>query len=586
MKLPRVAYILCFLASHFLGAQTPEINQLISKAHEHRTNLDSCEFYTSQANIISRELQLIDGEARAKAYSGMARYNDGEADTAITLLYDALPALDEYPFDKGMTLWYIGKAQVKTRNFDGGEKKYLGAIEAFESVDSLESVADVYSSLGVIQGMQGNYAEALSWFNQAYELKIDLGLEMVTDVELSNIALVYMRLGNFEKAIELGWKAINLRDDDNDAGPYLNLGGTYNIMGQPDSALYFYGIGYAIAQKEKAIESEANALSNISNVYYQKGEHTRSIEHIMKALKIRGDNNPNNFALYTELGKNYRKLGQLDSAAHYLQKGLALSQKFKNKNWSKESSTFLGYLFADLEKHDSAFHYLTIALAYKDSLNNDRIQQMFSNERVRLETLDGENEIEHLKKERELKSSRNQTIAVAVAGAALIIFLTFLNYRSRLLLKQRALVQEKDILTDKLQEQKAQLSAHTLSMIHRKNGLEEIESQLENLEGSGKQKVKNIINVNKALEKDWDNFQTYFSQVHGSFFDQLKKDHPDLTQNEVRLTALIKMDLANKEIASLLNIEAKSVKMARYRLKKKLSLSEDETLNVYLQKFL
>ncbi len=120
-------------------------------------------------------------------------------------------------------------------------------------------------------------------------------------------------------------------------------------------------------------------------------------------------------------------------------------------------------------------------------------------------------------------------------------------------------------------------------MIHRKNSLDEIEERIENLEGKDKQKIESIINVNKALEKDWDNFNKYFGQVHANFFDALRQQYSTLTQSEERLSALIKMNLANNEIATLLNIEAKSVRMARYRLRKKFHLSEETDLNNFIQ---
>lgn len=44
--------------------------------------------------------------------------------------------------------------------------------------------------------------------------------------------------------------------------------------------------------------------------------------------------------------------------------------------------------------------------------------------------------------------------------------------------------------------------------------------------------------------------------------------------------SLIKMDLADREIASLVNIEASGIKMAKYRLKKKLQLSVEGDIQI------
>lgn len=71
--------------------------------------------------------------------------------------------------------------------------------------------------------------------------------------------------------------------------------------------------------------------------------------------------------------------------------------------------------------------------------------------------------------------------------------------------------------------------------------------------------------------------------MHPSFFDLLTGRFPSLSQTEIRLTALVKLNLGNKEIATLLNIESKSVHMARYRLRKRLNLGENDDLNRFVR---
>jgi DNA-binding CsgD family transcriptional regulator len=44
------------------------------------------------------------------------------------------------------------------------------------------------------------------------------------------------------------------------------------------------------------------------------------------------------------------------------------------------------------------------------------------------------------------------------------------------------------------------------------------------------------------------------------------------------LMSLLKMNLSSKEIANILNISMEGVKKARYRLRKKLNLSTEESL--------
>ncbi len=79
-------------------------------------------------------------------------------------------------------------------------------------------------------------------------------------------------------------------------------------------------------------------------------------------------------------------------------------------------------------------------------------------------------------------------------------------------------------------------------------------------------------------------FETNFERVHENFFKSLKKVCPDLTQKEFRLSALIKMELSNKEIANIQNISVRGIETARYRLRKRLNISSDEHFANFFEK--
>ncbi|SMO40289.1 DNA-binding transcriptional regulator, CsgD family [Saccharicrinis carchari] len=79
-------------------------------------------------------------------------------------------------------------------------------------------------------------------------------------------------------------------------------------------------------------------------------------------------------------------------------------------------------------------------------------------------------------------------------------------------------------------------------------------------------------------------FETHFERVHENFFKSLKKVCPDLTQKELRLSALIKMELSNKEIANIQGISVRGIETARYRLRKKINISSDEHFASFFNK--
>lgn len=93
------------------------------------------------------------------------------------------------------------------------------------------------------------------------------------------------------------------------------------------------------------------------------------------------------------------------------------------------------------------------------------------------------------------------------------------------------------------------------------------------------------IDTNIEHDDDLQAFQTSFDSVHHDFFRQLEAAYPSLTPKEKLLCAYIKMNLLSKEIAPLLNISLRGVEISRYRLRKKLNLTEGENLIEFLQKF-
>jgi DNA-binding CsgD family transcriptional regulator len=87
-----------------------------------------------------------------------------------------------------------------------------------------------------------------------------------------------------------------------------------------------------------------------------------------------------------------------------------------------------------------------------------------------------------------------------------------------------------------------------------------------------------------SSENDWNLFKLYFEQVNKNFFTKLQEKHERLTINDLKLAALIKLNMNIKEAAAVLNIEPDSLKRARYRLRQKFGLRTEQSLSEFLDK--
>lgn len=73
-------------------------------------------------------------------------------------------------------------------------------------------------------------------------------------------------------------------------------------------------------------------------------------------------------------------------------------------------------------------------------------------------------------------------------------------------------------------------------------------------------------------------FYSNFEKIYPSFSQSLKEKSPNISANELKLCALIRLNLTSKEIGQLLNITQDSVNKARYRLRKKLGLTSNDDI--------
>lgn len=103
----------------------------------------------------------------------------------------------------------------------------------------------------------------------------------------------------------------------------------------------------------------------------------------------------------------------------------------------------------------------------------------------------------------------------------------------------------------------------------------------------GNDHIRKIISNYKIISNDalWKDFEIRFNEVYKDFYQNLNKKHPYLTNNERKLCAFLKLNMSTKEIASITFQNPRSIDMARYRLRKKMQLSENDNLIGYISNF-
>jgi ligand-binding sensor domain-containing protein/DNA-binding CsgD family transcriptional regulator len=185
--------------------------------------------------------------------------------------------------------------------------------------------------------------------------------------------------------------------------------------------------------------------------------------------------------------------------------------------------------------------------------------------------------------------------------AAYLINRAYKNYYSRQktklieennrLLEIKELENEQEVMkikNEQLQQEfenkNRELAVSTMNLIKKNELLSMIKDDLKKTEGEGKNIKSVITTINKNINEDdtWDMFKEAFNNADKDFLKKVKKLHPLLTPNDLRLCAYLRLNLSSKEIAPLLNISVRSVEIKRYRLRKKMDLQHELGLVEYI----
>jgi len=215
---------------------------------------------------------------------------------------------------------------------------------------------------------------------------------------------------------------------------------------------------------------------------------------------------------------------------------------------------------------------------------------------VKLEASEKNRKLELMVAEKEVAKLTN-SLFLSLLGLLAIVFLILFFFLKRSSKRDKQLLESKEEsvnLTEGqelLEEQqfesdiefkKRQLSAITIQMLEKNEMLDEIKAILNKKEPTSEKDIKKIVSKYTIQDNNWKDFDHCFESIYNNFYTRLKTKYPDISANDLKICALIKLNLSIKEMASILNISPDSVKTARHRLRKKLQLNTEESLTDFI----
>ncbi|RRB12231.1 tetratricopeptide repeat protein [Larkinella knui] len=454
---------------------------------------------------------------------------------------------------------------------------HLQAGKRFRQVGKPAQVATNLNEIGELYYYSKKPQLARQHYNLALSIHQSLKNRLGVAVSYGHIGHLYEKQQRYDSAFYYQRQALQqYRQIDHKPGIakiYENLGSIFEDLEQYDSARYYFQNALRLSKQTGDEIGRIEIINNLGDVLRKTGKYRESLQLSKEAIALASKTGEQHqlSGAYNDLAKGFSLLGKPDSAYQYV----ALSRENLKLIYSEEGNKQLALLqtLYDLERKNSEIEKLTVAR------NVNRIIAVSFTVVILLLGVSGFLVISRQRlKIRTEQALREQNQHIYETQHELI----------QAELRNKAL--EEENLKTELAVKAKELTTHTLHIIHKNQLLDELRGKLEDMTNDEKRDHKKQIRqllqrINQSFQHDhyWEEFRSVFEQVHQTFFDNLKKHNESLTGNDLRLAALLKMNLESADIATLLGISQDSLRVIRYRLRKKFNLQQGESLTAFIQ---
>ncbi len=511
----------------------------------------------------------------------------------------------------------ICNANIIRGNYDVALQNGEKALELYKTIHDTLEIATAQKNISYIFKSKGQYEKALDYSMDALKIFEASHDTMRIASGLGTIANIYLSTGKNDLAKEYFINAKEHLIYNQNTLIYSQvlqaIAGIYRLEDQNDSSLYLYNEALAIADKMNNPLLAGKINMNMANTLKSDNQIDNALLRFKKAKTIFTNINSEkdiNHINYS-LGETYLQAGLYDSAEIYLMKSLTTAKKINHALIYEASLNQLYLLYEQTKHFESAFFYHRLYVQYHDSIVGKDVQLKIAELETKYETAKKDQQIVELELQKEIEKSEKINQRIIFSSVIFLFLLVFIGIwlkrkKDRVIHHQKELYhkKEKELAQSELEKSKIkeqelqqsviykskQLSTHALHMMQKNSMLHEMQTDLKTLakkaDTNDKSDFKRInLQINQSLRshKDWDVFKLYFEDVNRNFFDSLNEINPDLTTNDHRLCALIKLNMNSKEMASVLNVAPNSIKSSRYRLKKKLGLDVDADLEEFIR---
>lgn len=576
-------------------------------------------FATGTDTIVEKEKQLegLPGDTiKVNLLLELSRYYcSRQNDKALLYLQQALTLSNELRYKKGIARSYLWQGRVfyYKDEYAMAESYLVKAREILEKTDDVGDLAFYHFAAGSLHDLNGNFIMAVQEYQEAVRLSAAGGDESLRSGSLASLGSVYNRLKEPDNALVYLREALAIRESLHDqvgaASIQTCIGASFEEKEMDDSALFYYLKGYHIRLASKDIRPLASSEYNIGKLYNKMKRYDKAIR-IFESAKMHYqllDEKAGLCITGLELAKSLNYTGNKNKAETTAGEALNLAIKVNNNELISMSYETLAEIASFNNDFREAYQYAVLQKKAGEILAMQKkemaIKEIEAKFRVKLMS----DKLEKMKLHS--SSQRKNIILLGVSSATLlvILMLIILLYRSKViahhrknrLFEQEEIIRrqrdelaekEKLILREKVETQSRELAAKALEMLRVNETLGRIIDRLQQLQHRQidrdeiEQEISQIVREIEfhTQTNTWQEFDTIFRNIHSEFYSKLLERCPDLTASEIKIAALLKLNLTTKEIAAITLKSEEGIKSTRYRLRKKLHFTCDDHLVPFL----
>ncbi|NIJ45878.1 tetratricopeptide (TPR) repeat protein/DNA-binding CsgD family transcriptional regulator [Wenyingzhuangia heitensis] len=426
----------------------------------------------------------------------------------------------------------------------------------------------VYQELGWLYGFFNRKEEALKHFNASLEISRDLYKKnLVPSIYIFSdhfgLANFYRVNKNYDMYLKHLDSCVKIKNNIQGLHKnyYLEAELAYKLMLEKkyDKAIEKLQTAKDFF-KEESITYLVVIEHILGKVYKAKGDYKKSIEAYTNSLQI-----SNQYHCHSD----YKIMSCDDLVEVY---------KIKN-NYQK---AFV-YLKESKEMNEKIFGSKTEnnqeLLLLKDTFRTTKEEQ---------QKLESNRKIELLKQEKYISFLKVVTTTTVTISVLIFVYF-FIFYTKRKHQNEKKIIEEKQKLelekkNEILELKNKELTTSALQLIEKEEFLKNLQQRLNKQDESINTKtVSKMINtIQGNPNSNWKEFETRFTLINQNFYKKLREQFPNLSQTDLKICALIKLNFTSKEMSSLLGISVESVHTSRYRLRKKLNLEKEQSLSDFI----